>query len=268
MITLNNQQIEFFHFNDGNCKFTCTPPTMQRSTVVWKYDGDEEIIQLYYLLSHLKAHHCYVRLIAPYFPSARQDRCPHEQDVFTLKYTCNLFNMLNIDEIQLFDVHSPVTTALLNNIKMETPEDLLRELLFNTLSHNILIAYPDTGSEHRYSAMLRLPYITGCKERDWETGKVRKMYLVGANHLIAGHSFLIVDDIIGQGSTIYGMSKLLKEQGADKIYVYASHTENTVLTPCLNGQSLVDIPDLIEKIYTTDSIYRGHHPKIEVIRHF
>ena len=94
------------------------------------------------------------------------------------------------------------------------------------------------------------------------------MQVLGDTHIIAGHDILICDDIISRGSTLYLMGKALKEMGARDIYVYVSHCENTVLRKHLNGQSLLDIPNLITKIYTTNSIYCASHEKIEVIHYF
>ena len=86
--------------------------------------------------------------------------------------------------------------------------------------------------------------------------------------MIAGHDIIIVDDIISRGSTLYLAAKQLKEMGCGDIYVWASHCENTVLQPHINGQSLMDIPNLITKVYTTNSIYCDNHPKITIIREF
>ena len=224
MIILNEQIVQFDHFHDGSCKFKCIPPRFQHATVVWKYSGnDEEILQAFYLLSHLRTHKCYIKLIMPYVINGRQDRCPHNDDIFTLKYFCNLLNSLQLDEVHVFDPHSSVTSALLNNVIVHTPEQILLDLLGRILPQTVYIAYPDTGAEHRYSAMLRLPFITGCKERDWNSGQLRKMHIVGETQDIAGRPFLVIDDIISRGSTIYEFSKCLKEFGASDIYVYASH---------------------------------------------
>ena len=91
---------------------------------------------------------------------------------------------------------------------------------------------------------------------------------MGAKHMIAGHDIIIVDDIISRGSTIYLASKQLKEMGCKNIYIWASHCENTIFKPNIQGQSILEIPDLIEKIYTSNTIYLGNSPKIEVIRIF
>ena len=113
--------------------------------------------------------------------------------------------------------------------------------------------------------MLQRPYVTGVKQRDFATGKIQSYELLGEVH---DYPFLIIDDIIGKGNTVYLAAQELKVAGANDIYVYASHVENTIFQPLPCGQSLVEVPNLITKIYTTNSIYRGNNNKIEVIKYF
>ena len=83
--------------------------------------------------------------------------------------------------------------------------------------------------------------------------------------MIAGHDILLCDDILSRGSTIYLAARQLKDMGANDIYVYVSHCEPTVLKPNINGQSLLDIPDLITKVCTTNSLWRNvENDKVEV----
>lgn len=268
MIKLNNEIIHFGHFPDNSCRliFNCTVQD-SINKVTFLYENDEELIQLYYLINKLKTYGYKVHLIMPYIPNARQDRIQSEQDVFTLKYFCNFINSMNIDKIIVFDPHSPVSAALLNNVVVKTPEQLLQSI-FNSLPQDTFCAYPDGGSYKRYCTMLKVPAVFGVKERDWETMMIRSLRLAGSTHIIAGHSFLIIDDIVSKGSTIYWTAKQLKERGATDIYVYTSHCENTILKPNLDGQSLVDIPNLITKLYTTNSIFTKSHPKIEIVQTF
>lgn len=266
MIKIDNEPVDFKHFNDGSCRFYLLPPTQAKIT--WLYSGnDEEIIQLFYLISHLKAHHSYVELEMPYINSARQDRAPRDEDVFTLKYFCNLINSLNIDKIKTFDPHSAVSVALLNNIEVVTPQETLTTLINAILPPDTLIAYPDAGSEKRYSAMLKLPYIVGVKERDWKDGTIRSLHIYGEKDRIANHPILLIDDIMSRGTTIYLAAKQLKEMGAGPIYVYVSHCENTVLKPQIDGRSLLDY-GVIDKIFTTNSIFQGEHPQIRIVKEF
>lgn len=268
MIKVNDIVVPFSHFPDNSCRLLYdTNKCTYWNEVTFLYENDEEILQLFYLISHLKARGLNVHLTMPYIPNARQDRIQTTQDVFTLKYFCNFINNMNIDRVTVFDPHSPVSTALLDRVRVETPQTLLNQL-YDMLPSGTYCAYPDGGSYKRYCTMLKVPAVFGVKERDWETMKIRSLRLAGSTHIIPGHSFLIIDDIVSKGSTIYWTAKQLKELGATEIYVYTSHCENTVLEPWLDGQSLLDIPNLIDEFYTTNSIFTKQHPKIKIIKTF
>ena len=266
MIKLNNKKVEFHHFNDGSCRFLCEP--VSSANITWLYDNDEEIIQLYYLVSHLKAYKCAIELTMPYVNSARQDRVQNKDDVFTLKYFCNLVNSLNMDKINIFDPHSRTTPALLNNVEVEMPTDIIMDLLKE--HSKAILCFPDIGAMEKYSRYFNddLFFAFGVKDRDWSSQKIKSLKIMGAKHMIAGHDILLCDDIVSRGSTIYLAATQLKELGAKNIYVYVSHCENTVLNHTETATGLLDIPNLITKLYTTNSIYRGNHPKIEVIKEF
>ena len=70
---------------------------------------------------------------------------------------------------------------------------------------------------------------------------------------------LIIDDISSRGGTFYHSAKKLKELGADKVFLYVTHCENTIL----EGEVLTS--GLIEKVFTTSSLLTKKHEKIEVI---
>lgn len=266
MIKLNNKKIEFHHYNDGSCRFLCEP--VSPAYITWLYDNDEEIVQLYHLISHLKAHNSYIELNMPYINSARQDRVQNNDDIFTLKYFCNLINSLSIDKIKVFDPHSRTAPALLNNIEVEMPTNLITQLLKKY--PNVILCFPDIGAMEKYSRYFNddIFFAFGVKDREWSSQKIKSLKIMGAKHMIAGHDILLCDDIISRGSTIYLASTQLKELGANNIYVYVSHCENTVLRTTETAVGLLDIPDLITKMYTTNSIFRGEHPKIEIIHKF
>jgi ribose-phosphate pyrophosphokinase len=125
---------------------------------------------------------------------------------------------------------------------------------------DLVAFYPDEGSMKRYSGMVNLPYAFGIKKRNWETGKIEGLDVAGAVDQIAGKDILIVDDICSRGGTFYHSAKKLKDLGANDIYLYVSHCENTIF----EGDLLKG--DLIKKVYTTDSIFTKEHEKIEVLK--
>lgn len=112
----------------------------------------------------------------------------------------------------------------------------------------------------RYSEIIPLPYAFGIKKRDWETGQIQGLDVAGSVHKIEDSKILIIDDICSRGGTFYHSAKKLKELGAKEIYLYVSHCENTIL----EGELLTS--GLIEKVYTTNSIFTKEHEKIEVIK--
>jgi ribose-phosphate pyrophosphokinase len=112
----------------------------------------------------------------------------------------------------------------------------------------------------RYSTSLPYKYAFGIKRRNWETGKIEGLDVAGCTEEIKNKVVLIVDDICSRGGTFYYSAKKLKELGAKAVYLYITHCENTIL----EGELLES--GLIEKVYTTDSLFTKNHEKIEVIK--
>ena len=57
-------------------------------------------------------------LIIPYFPAARQDRVMVKGEPLSVKVYANIVNSLNFDKVIVFDAHSEVTPAVLNNCEV------------------------------------------------------------------------------------------------------------------------------------------------------
>lgn len=268
MIKLNGELCIFKYYNDGSTRANIDLDLCRASNeITWLYDNsNEEIVELYYLTKHLQEHNITdIILNLPYVVNARQDRVKSNNEVFTLKYFADLINFLNFKKVRVYDPHSPVSTALINHTEIEMP---VMEMI-DVLNHhpNAILAFTDEGGYKRYHSYFQVPFIFGIKERNWETQKIEKLQIAGAKHLIAGHDIIICDDILSRGSTLYMIAKELKDMGANHIYAWISHCESTVLVPYILGRSLLDL-DLIDKIYTTNSIWRAKHPKVEVIRNF
>lgn len=269
MIKINEEKINFKHFNDNTLRFNYMPERYENYiNITWLYDTDEEMAQLFFLVNHLR-NSCKINKISltmPYIPNARMDRIKDLEECFTLKYFCNFINSLNFYKVRVFDPHSHVSEALINNIEIYNPSTEIENILKKHPSATL--CFPDAGSMSRYSKILGEIYFAfGVKDREWNTQEIKSLKILGAKHMITGHDILLCDDIISRGSTIYLAAKQLKEMGANNIYIYISHCEPTILKPNINSQSLLDIPNLISKIYTTNSLWRNiNHDKVEVIK--
>lgn len=233
--------------------------------IVWYYDGDEaEMIHLYYLVSHLRSYGVKeIFLTMPYIPNARNDRAVNADDVFTLRYFADFINNLGLTKVFVRDPHSHVAEALIHNVIVFDVGYYIRSVIDHLVRRGIstdslVMFYPDEGAMKRYHAQSPLPDGFGVKTRDWRTGQITGLQLIHPE-LVKDKNVLIVDDICSRGGTFFRSAQALKEAGAKDIYLFVTHCENTI------EQGDLLSSDLISHVYTTHSIYTGHHEKITVM---
>ncbi len=265
MIKLNGKEVELNKFPDG-CLLIKEHirkdfDSDRSADILWSFENNEELVALIYLTRHLQSHGINkIKLVMPYIPNARQDRVKKDEDVFTLKYFAEIINSLNFTSVRVLDPHSNVSEALINNIIVDTPEKNILYVIDKISSdRNLLMFYPDEGAMKRYSGMIDRPFAYGIKKRDWSSGEIQGLKASGRTELIEGSDVLIVDDISSRGGTFFYSAKTLKELGAENIYLYVSHCENTIL------EGPVIESGLITRIYTTNSIFTQKNSMIEVI---
>lgn len=263
MLKVDGTVVNIGHFPDGTLLIKHPANYSEKEKqmcheIQWLFENNEEMVALMYLTRHLQSHGVdRIELLMPYIPNARQDRVKSSEDVFTLKYFAEFINALGFSKVTVLDPHSYVSEALINNIVVKSPIDYISVAIGGTRPN--LLFFPDEGAMKRYSGMFSLPYAFGIKKRDWQTGQIQGLDVAGSTELIKDATILIVDDISSRGGTFYYSAKKLKELGAGKIFLYISHCENTIL----QGEVLTS--GLIERVYTTKSIYTADHEKIGVI---
>lgn len=260
MIKLNGKVVKLNKFPDGTLLLK-EKVKSEKAKITWYFNNNEELVALIYLVRHLKQNGIKViDLDMPYIPNARQDRVKNGEDIFTLKYFADVINWLQFNSVTVLDPHSSVSEALINNIRIRTPENYVNRAIEGVFGIETFF-YPDEGAMKRYSTMFNMPYAFGIKKRDWETGQIRGLDISGMTDMIEDKKILIVDDICSRGGTFYYSAKKLKELGANEIYLYVSHCENTII----EGELLTS--GLIEKVFTTNSLYTERHKKVEVLNY-
>lgn len=260
MLKINNEKIKINKFPDKTLLLKYDTEA-EEVYVEWFFENNEELVALIFLTRHLRELGVkHIELALPYIPNARQDRVKNNEDVFTLKYFCEIINSLNFDKVYVLDPHSFVSEALINNISISTPINLITKVFedIDIPKEDMLIFYPDEGAMKRYSGLIEMPYAFGIKKRNWATGEIQGLDVAGAIEDIKDKNILIIDDICSKGGTFYHSAKKLKELGAKDIFLCVSHCENTIK----EGELLTT--NLIKKIYTTDSIYTEENEKVKV----
>lgn len=267
MIILNDYKVEFNKFPNGETNVDKnTILVMPYNNIIFKYEDDSDLIKLMLIKRHLDEQFikaCNLTIL--YMPYSRQDRT-EGKSVFTLKYVCEFINSLHFAIVNIDEPHSDVTPALLDRCVIEYPTTiLLNEAILESGFDRgkDYIFYPDAGAQKRYSSKNPgFKEIVGFKKRNFQTGKIESLQVVGAENL-CNSNVIIVDDLCSKGGTFMLSAKKLKEIGAAKIYLVVTHCEETILEG-----DVLNSP-LIEKVFTTGSIITDPHmSKLSVIRSY
>jgi ribose-phosphate pyrophosphokinase len=189
-----------------------------------------------------------VILKLPYIPFARQDRRMVEGDSFSLNVFVNLLREYStiIKKIIVFDPHSDVSTAVLENVApvfVVSQDELVIEKV-NLEDYDVLVS-PDAGAYKKVLKVANKTYppkrvVVALKARDVATGAITHTAITES---VEGLKVLICDDICDGGRTFIELAKALKQAGAIHVSLYVTHG---IFSRGL--QPLVDSG--IDKIYT------------------
>jgi len=198
-----------------------------------------------------------IDLFIPYFPAARQDRVMIKGESLSVKVYADIINGLQLNKVFVFDAHSEVTPALVNNCEVIPNHTFIKEIL-NIIGENIKLISPDGGALkkiYKVSEFLGGVDVVECsKSRDVKTGRLSgfKVYEEDLN----GIDCLIVDDICDGGGTFVGLAEELKKKNAGKLYLAVSHgifNKGFEVLNCFDG------------IFTTNSVKDFEGENVQVI---
>ena len=198
-----------------------------------------------------------IDLFIPYFPAARQDRVMIKGESLSVKVYADIINTLQLNKVFVFDAHSEVTPALVNNCEVIPNHTFIQQVL-NVIGENVKLISPDGGALkkiYKVSEFLGGVDVVECsKSRDVKTGKLSgfKVYEDDLN----GMDCLIVDDICDGGGTFVGLAEELKKKNAGKLYLAVSHG--------IFNKGF-EVLDCFDKIFTTNSVKDFEGENVTVI---
>lgn len=161
----------------------------------------------------------------PYVPYSRQDRLCAVGDAFGLKVFADQLNSLNFRYVFIFDAHSDVSPALINNCIHREAKDLfvLNPEFISKYSH--LVA-PDAGAYKKVNSIashFNLPVIPALKTRDTATGRLSNTVVV-TEGVENPTRLLVIDDLVDAGGTFLALGAKLKQAFPHTpIDLYVSH---------------------------------------------
>lgn len=215
---------------------TCPPP-------------NENFMELLIMIDAFKrASAARITAVVPFFGYARQDRKDQPRVPITAKLAANLITAAGADRVLTMDLHAGQIQGF-----FDIPVDHLLacpvfvEAIRKMDIANPVVVSPDVGGIKRARELANrlgadLAIVDKRRDNDKETSV---MNILGN---VKGHDAIITDDMVATAGSITEAAKVLKEKGANKIYIAISH-------PILSGPAYDRIRNSpIDKLLVTDSI--------------
>ena len=190
-----------------------------------------------------------ITAVLPYFGYARQDRKAKGRDPISAKLVANMIEAAGADRVLTMDLHAQQIQGF-----FDIPVDHLyaRPVLVPHLKALVgddgVVVAPDSGSTKMamaYCDMLSAGFAVVCKRRINAT-TVASSHLVGD---VKDRICVITDDMTSTAGTLCAAAKILKDQGAAKVYAAVSHC----LLSKIGQEKLLATPE-IEQLITTDAV--------------
>jgi ribose-phosphate pyrophosphokinase len=187
-----------------------------------------------------------IHVFIPYFPAARQDRVMVPGEPLSVKVYADILNHLNLASVTVFDPHSEVTPALINDC-LAIPNHTFVSNVLERIGKELLLICPDGGALkkiYKVSEFLGGMELVECsKKRNVKNGQLEGFTVYAED--LNGKDCLIVDDICDGGGTFLGLAKALKNKNAGNLYLAVSHG--------IFSRGLEELNKYFTQIFTTDS---------------
>jgi ribose-phosphate pyrophosphokinase len=210
---------------------------------------DELLVELLIFLDCLRrASASRVTAVIPYFGYARQDRKDEGRVPITAKLVANMITTAGASRVLAIDLHAHQLQGFFDiPVDHLTGELVLTKYFRDLKIEKLTVVSPDVGNmktASRYAAHLGGDLAIVHKKR--VSGKVvEAQEIIGE---VRGRNILMCDDIIATAGTVCGAAELVKQRGAEKIYVGATHG-------VFAAQALERLSDApIDQVVVTDTI--------------
>jgi len=261
--------LEVFVFPDGEKRVRILDKVLDKDTIVIQSTStpvDENYMQLFFTIDALKRNGAKsVTAVVPYFGYQRQDHVFREGEDVSVKVVAEILDKIGLDRLIVVDLHSiKIKEAFNTPVSHLSALPIFAEIIKSKgwdRDRTTLVS-PDAGGMRRIkilSEMLNnMSFAVIEKNRDLATGSVTAEKIKGK----IGRKAIIVDDMISSGGTIAAAAELLKKQGAEEIYVFATHAVFSEKAPQILQKAAVN------KVYVTDTVFvsgEKRFPKLEIL---
>ncbi|MBR0192466.1 MAG: ribose-phosphate pyrophosphokinase [Thermoguttaceae bacterium] len=167
-----------------------------------------------------------ITCVIPYFGYARQDRKDDGRVPITAKLIADLLTKAGADRIVSMDLHAAQIEGFFSIPVDHLNAGIVLDKYFkslNILEDELVIVSPDAGSAKR---SLKHQHVLGGglaivdKRRSSATDTVQANI---TGNSVEGKTCILFDDMISTAGSICGAAKMVKDAGASKVYIAATH---------------------------------------------
>jgi ribose-phosphate pyrophosphokinase len=195
-----------------------------------------------------------VTAVIPYFGYARQDRKDEGRTPITAKLVANLIERSGADRVVAVDLHAAQVQGF-----FDIPVDhlsaspvIIKWFKSLNLANRVFVS-PDVGNVKRAQVYANILGGDICiiDKRRKSGSEVESRNIIGD---VDGKNILMVDDMITTAGTVTEACKILKDHGAQDIYIAATHA--IFAPPALEKRRLLGCP--FTRLAVTDTIPIGN----------
>ncbi|WP_019674928.1 MULTISPECIES: ribose-phosphate pyrophosphokinase [Arsukibacterium] len=183
-----------------------------------------------------------ITAVIPYFGYARQDRRVRSARVpITAKVVADFLSSVGVDRVLTVDLHAEQIQGF-----FDVPVDnvfaspvLLEDMRKKSLVSPVVVS-PDIGGVVRARAVAKLlndADLAIIDKRRPKANVSQVMHIIGD---VKDRDCIIVDDMIDTGGTLCKAAEALKEQGAKRVFAYATHAVFSGNAPEIISNSVID----------------------------
>lgn len=222
--------VEIFVFPDGEKRIRIQEKVLDKDCVIIQSASippDENYMELFIMIDALKRSGAKsVKTLIPYLGYQRQDHIFREGEAVSLEVIAEILTKVGMTELFSFDLHSPKIPEIFSvPVSQLSALPLFAERIKKDFNLNeIVLVSPDMGGIRRIKqvseSLGNIPFATIEKNRDLANGEINDSGLTGD---VRGKVAIIVDDMISTGITIVEAANLLIENGAARVFTFATH---------------------------------------------
>jgi ribose-phosphate pyrophosphokinase len=221
---------EIFVFPDGEKRIRIKENVLGEDCIIVQSAStppDENYMELFIMIDALKRSGAKsIKTVIPYLGYQRQDHIFREGEAVSLEVIAEILTRVGMTELLSFDLHSPKIPDIFSvPVHHLSALPVFAEKIKKDFNLNeITLVSPDMGGIRRIKEVSEIlgniPFATVEKNRDLSTGEISDSGLTGD---VRGKIAVIVDDMISTGITMVDAANLLIENGAAKVFVFATH---------------------------------------------